>query len=294
METRKRLAVTFAGAGALAILLTSTPVFAAPRPDPQNNRDAYHQGDHRNGSYRENERVQLQGHVRSFTRERDGYRIYVDNDDRSFWVPATRLNRPLSVGLSLNLGGVFRNGLVEVDAVTWPEESGYAGRGPGQVEWRGGDLRHENERVEHQGRVRSFTRDRDGYRVYLDNDDRSFWVPATRLNRPLSVGLSLNLGGVFRGGLVTVDAVTWPVERGYGNPDRGYGNPGPAQIELRGVVDRIDYRSNTLWLQDGRRITRVDMRGRDLRELRRGDRVALGGQWVGGGVFTAYRIDHIR
>jgi hypothetical protein len=266
MEIRNRTTVAFAGVGALAILLAAAPVFAAP--------GAQEDRDHRSEVRRDNERVEHQGHVRSFTRERDGYRIYVDNDERSFWVPADRLNRPLSVGLAINLGGVFRGGLVNVDAVTWPEEHGYGDRGVRN------DIRRENERVTLEGHVRSFTRERDGYRVYVDNDDRSFWVPADRLNHPLRVGLAINLGGIFRGGLVNVDAVTWPEEHGYG--DRGR-----EQIELRGVVDRIDYRSRTLWLRSDGRVTRVDMRDRDLREIRRGDRVSLGGQWIGGGNFTA-------
>lgn len=157
------------------------------------------------------------------------------------------------------------------------------------------EMRHDNERVEHQGHVRSFTRERDGYRIYVDNDERSFWVPADRLNRPLTVGLAINLGGVFRGGLVNVDAVTWPEEHVNGDRDlrREDVRRENERVELRGVVDRIDYRSHTLWLRSEGRRTRVDMRDRDLRDVRRGDRISLGGKWIGGGNFTAYRIDHI-
>jgi hypothetical protein len=270
MDTRNRAAVAFAGAGALAILLTAATVFVAPSAKAQD-RDDYH---HR--EYRDNDRVELRGHVRTFSRERDGYRVFLDNDDRSFWVPAARLDHPLRVGLAINLGGVFRGGLVNVDAVTWPDER----------EFRG-DLRRDDARVNFQGHVRSFVRERDGYRIYVDNDNRSFWVPADRLDRPLRVGLAINLGGVFRGGLVNVDAVSWPAEP-------GYAGGGPEHMELRGVVDRIDYRSRTIWLRHDGRMTRVDMRDRDLRDISRGDRVTLDGRWIGDGNFTAYRLDQIR
>ena len=107
------------------------------------------------------------------------------------------------------------------------------------------------------------------------------------------MGLAINFGGVFRGGLVNVDAVTWPDDRGYG--DRGYGDRGREHFELRGIVDRVDYRSRTLWLRsEGRRMTRVDMGDRDMRDFRRGDSVTLDGRWAGEGNFTAFRIDHNR
>lgn len=139
------------------------------------------------------------------------------------------------------------------------------------------------ERVEYRGRVRSFNRERDGYRVYLEGDNRPYWVPSSRLNRGLSVGLDINLGGIYRGGVVNVDAVTWPDNRGYNN---GYRNGG----ELRGVVERVDYRDHAIWVRSGRQITRVDVSRRDLRSVRRGDRVSLEGRWTRGGDFEAYRI----
>jgi len=157
------------------------------------------------------------------------------------------------------------------------------------------------ERVQMQGRVRSFTRERDGYRVYLDQDQRSFWVPASRLDRELRVGLNIGFGGIFNGGLVTVDAVTWPDAVGYGNNgnvygrgDNGYGRGNRQSVALRGFVERVDYRNGTLWLRDGRQVTRVIVNDRDLRSVHRGDRVALEGRWQRDGDFTAYRINGIR
>jgi hypothetical protein len=147
----------------------------------------------------------------------------------------------------------------------------------------------ENERVEREGRIRTFTRERDGYRVYLENEPGSFWVPAARIGRNLSVGLNVHLGGVYRSGNVFVDAVGWPGGSGVVAP----AGVVPGRMEVRGVVERVSYRSNTMWLRDHNRVIRVDMRDRALRDLRPGDRVALSGRWDGG-QFDAFRIDRIR
>jgi len=156
----------------------------------------------------------------------------------------------------------------------------------------------ENERVTAEGRVQSFSRERDGYRVQLDRGRYSYWVPQSYFrsrNRGLSVGLSLRLGGVFRRGAIYVDAVNWP-------GDRGYGNSGYDARSVTGIVDRVDVRSDTVWLRDDRsgKLIAVEMRGsgrgrgNDLRDLRRGDYVELSGQWLRGGVFEAYRIEDLR
>jgi hypothetical protein len=156
--------------------------------------------------------------------------------------------------------------------------------------WRGGSNRRnesnrsdrDNERVTVEGRISSLARERDGYRVNLDRRGYSYWLPSSRLRgRDLRVGLSIRLGGVFRGGMVYVD------DLGY---DDGY---------VRGVVDRIDYRRGILTLRDeysGRFVTvdmvRADRRSRiGLDDLRRGDYVTLAGDWTRGGIFQAYRVD---
>jgi hypothetical protein len=149
----------------------------------------------------------------------------------------------------------------------------------------------ENQRINETGKVSSFSRERDGYRVQLDRG-QSFWVPQAKFGnraRDLRVGVSITLGGIFRGGSIYADAVSWPDQYGRGNGyDRGY---------VRGVVDRVDYRTGTIWLRDdatGRVIT-ADVDGRSaIRSLRRGEYVELTGQWIRGGVFDVARIDNVR
>jgi hypothetical protein len=149
----------------------------------------------------------------------------------------------------------------------------------------------ENQRVTMSGRVNSFSRERDGYRVQLDRG-QSYWVPRSTFgnrDRDLRAGVSINLGGVFRGGSVSFDAVSYPGAVGgyaYGN---GYVN---------GVIDRIDYRGNTLVVRDqatGRLITaEMTAGGRsNVRNLRPGDYVQMSGQWIGGGVFDVAQINRV-
>jgi hypothetical protein len=179
-----------------------------------------------------------------------------------------------------------------------PRNDGYRGQQQSYEQQQNGDRQNrsgnrqyrENERVNVSGRVSSFNRERDGYRVQLDRGG-SYWIPSSRIRnvRDLRVGINIGLGGIFRGGDVYVDAVSWP---GVAVAQNGL---------LRGSVDRIDYRTGTVWLRDAGngRVVNVDMRGNDrgdrldLRNLRRGDFVTVSGQWVGGGVFDAYRIDNI-
>ena len=148
----------------------------------------------------------------------------------------------------------------------------------------------ENQRINATGKVSSFNRERDGYRVQLDRG-QSFWVPQSKFGnraRDLRVGVSISLGGIFRGGSIYADAVSWPTEYGYGN---GYN-----QGFVRGVVERVDNRTGTVWLRDsasGRLVT-ADVNGRSLRSLRRGEYVELSGQWIRGGVFDVASIGSYR
>jgi hypothetical protein len=167
-----------------------------------------------------------------------------------------------------------------------------------------GQIGHDN-RISEKGRIRSFTHERDGYRVYLDHGSHPYWVPASRLGRrQLRIGLDIRLGGIFNGGYVNVDALGYPGDPYYNDP---YYNDGGGYYGdrydgyLSGRVERIDFRSGTLLLRDDRsgRVVEVDMRrserrrGVDLDDLHRGDRVTLQGSWEGG-YFRAYRIDSVR
>ncbi|HSP33212.1 MAG TPA: hypothetical protein VLU46_02730, partial [Thermoanaerobaculia bacterium] len=148
----------------------------------------------------------------------------------------------------------------------------------------------DNQRVTMSGKITSMQRERDGYRVQLDRGRDSYWIPSSRLGRrtnDLRVGIDISLGGIFRGGMINVDAVNWPGNYGYGSGiDNGY---------LRGVVDRVDYRSGFATIREEGTRRYVDVRLRDdAGQLRRGDLVTLEGRWNRGNVFDAYRIDDVR
>jgi hypothetical protein len=157
----------------------------------------------------------------------------------------------------------------------------------------------DNERVNAEGRITNISRERNGYRVQLDRGGDSYWVPQSHYRnggRDLSVGLSVRLGGIFRGGMINVDVVDYPNGGGYNNG--GYNQDG----YLTGSVDRVDYRSGTLWLRDDRsgNVVSVDTRSLDrrnsrldTRDLRRGDRVSFVGSWLRNGLFAASGIDSI-
>jgi hypothetical protein len=159
----------------------------------------------------------------------------------------------------------------------------------------------ENERITMQGKVTSFARENNGYRLRLDRDNSSFWVPDSYFRNhtsDLRVGVSLSLGGVFRGGSVYVDAVTWP--EGYGTV-RGNNRGSYNDVLVRGVVDRVDARRSVVWLRDdrSRKVIEVDMHGErrgglNIADLRRGDRVEVSGDWTRNGIFDANRIEDIR
>ena len=170
---------------------------------------------------------------------------------------------------------------------TWREQN--RGGNRGGYSDRGGY--RDNDRVTLEGRVSSFERERDGYRVHLDHNNYSFFVPERHIRnrRDFRVGISIRLGGVFRGGSIFVDAVDFPGAYGHVSFVRGY-------------VDRIDFRNDTLVLREevtGRFIT-VDMRAADRRyrsvdldDLRRGDFVSLSGDWLRGGLFGATRVESV-
>ena len=206
----------------------------------------------------------------------------------------------------LNVAGAGALALVMATSAFAAPQRGNQDSNRGRDESRGSqdrgrgndDSYRDNQRVNASGRVTSLSRANGGYRVQLDRGRESYWIPESYMRnrgRDLRVGISIVLGGVFRGGRIDVDAVSWPDERGYRN-DRDY-----REDYVRGVVERVDYRSGVLLLRDEstRRTIEVDMRDTrrssrvDLGDLRRGDFVTLSGQWLRGGRFEADDIESV-
>ena len=159
---------------------------------------------------------------------------------------------------------------------------------------------HDGSRITTDGRVRSIHHERDGYRVELDRGADSFWVPERALrdhSRDLRVGVSIRLGGIFRGGMIVVDVVEWP-------PFAPVPGRRAHDDILRGFVERIDARHVSLVVREERsgRLIRVDVmqsdhdwnRPHDFDDLRRGDFVVLSGEWSRNRDFDAYRIESVR
>src|ERR1051326_1472821 len=100
--TMWKWATKAAGAGAVALLL-ATPAVAQSRGDWNRNDDQRRES--RNDNYRDNQRINATGRVSSFTHERDGYRVRLDNDNRSYWVPESSFRgHQLRSGISISLG----------------------------------------------------------------------------------------------------------------------------------------------------------------------------------------------
>jgi hypothetical protein len=165
---------------------------------------------------------------------------------------------------------------------------------------------HDRRNVSVEGRVTNITREREGYRVTLDHGDHSFWVRDLNAGRygrgSLHVGVNIRIGGVYepRYGYVIADSYDWL--------DQGPVVAPPVYrtaVLLRGKIDRIDRRDETLWLRldDGRMIN-VDMtrndrhwnrnRGIDIGELHRGDRVTLSGSWTRRDLFSVNHVESVR
>lgn len=274
MNARKS-AVKWAGAGALSVLLATTSAFAAPR----HNRD-------QNGT---DDQAQTQPEVQSSQRGSNDNR---GTAQRTYGqqAPAPVVTQPVDSRVIADAAQRQQYGSRTNDQ-SW----GNAGQSRGRVEQSNGyqpnDHRsngyRENQRVNVTGRIQSFSRERNGYRVRIDNG--SYWISEARFGnraRDLRVGLAITLGGIFRGGVIGIDAVSWPVSGGYGY-DQSY---------VRGVIQHVDYRRGTMALREQTtgRLFEVDMRDAGFgRRLRRGDFVTLSGQWLRGSVFAAYRVDSV-
>jgi len=182
------------------------------------------------------------------------------------------------------------------------------GRNP-EGTWRDDQVRGEEARAYHrdddrvtaEGRITRVIRERGGFRIELDRGRDSYWVPEGRLGgRDLSIGLAVRIRGIFRGDIVVVDDLGYP-DGGYAYGDgRDYRDY--RDREVRGIIDRVNYRLGYLILRerDGD-VIKVDMRPvnrarrePDIDDLRRGDAIAISGDWTRDGLFRAERIDRIR
>jgi hypothetical protein len=282
MNTRKS-AVKWAGASALSVLLVSTSAFAAA---PRHNRN-------QNGTDGQAAQTRVQTAQRGTNGGRAGNQQWNGQQQAN---PAPAIVQPANDSQYRNHSGSQTPPVVAQNANaqrqnqygsrTSPAASNQSWGNTNQARGRAdqSNVYRENQRVNVSGRVQSFNRERNGYRVYLDSGN--YWIPEARFGnraRDLRVGISLSFGGIFRGGVFGIDAVSWGASSGY---DQGY---------VRGIVQQVDYRSDTMTLLDAStgRLFEVDMRDLGNASLGRGDSVTLSGQWVQGNVFAAYRIDSV-
>jgi hypothetical protein len=254
-----KAAVKWAGAGVLSVMLAATPAFAAGQW---------------NGQTRDRQRTDNQT---AQTQQQTGQRADRTNYQRRNGQQQVNVT-PVATQPTYtqrNDRNGYRNGYQS-------QNNAYQSRG--RVDQS--NAYRENQRANISGRVQSFNRERNGYRVNLDSG--SYWIPESRFGnraRDLRVGVSLSLGGIYSGGVFGIDAVSWPASSGYGY-DQGY---------VRGVVQQVDYRSGTMTLRDAStgRLFEVDMREAGGTQVSRGEYVTLSGQWIQGNVFAAYRVDSV-
>jgi hypothetical protein len=291
MNATRKAAVRWAGASAVAVLLAATSAFAdAPRHNRDQNGTNGRTTQAQTGRSGVTERQTPDQRISNQRNAGQGNNNQRVIDQRASDQVAAAQRAADSHNIS-NQQRSDRNDS-RTTTVSNNQTRGYGNQSVGSVDQS--SRYRDNQRVAVSGRVTSFNRERDGYRVQLDRNG-SYWIPASRLGnraRDLRVGISLNIGGIFRGGAIGIDAVSWPVNASYGT---GYGNE---QGNVRGVIERVDYRSGILTLRDdatGRLLDVDTARGSrlDVNDVRPGDYVTLSGEWLGNDVFAAYRIDSV-
>lgn len=275
-------AVKWAGAGVLSVMLASTPAFAAGQWQTRDGQNR----DRQNANGR-TAQTQVQADQRQ-TNQRGQNRTNYQRQNGQQQVNVAPVVTQPAYTAQRNDQNRSRNTNQSWSNTNQSRDNAYQSRG--RVDQA--NSYRENQRSNVSGRVQSFNRERDGYRVNLDNG--SYWIPESRFGnraRDLRVGVSLSLGGIFRGGVFGIDAVSWPASSGYGY-DQGYVR---GQGSIRGVVQQVDYQSGMLTLRDAStgRLFEVDMREAGGAQLGRGDYVTLSGQWIQGNVFAAYRVDSV-
>ena len=144
------------------------------------------------------------------------------------------------------------------------------------------------------GHVTRVVPERAGYRVYLDENSYSYFVPSNVIaGRNLRVGDNVRVGGYLNGSYVTVDAYDPYYNNGYNNGIvRSNGVLGATVVGMNRRLGYLDVREDATG-----NIVRIDVRNMNVRrsvdvwDLRRGDHIAVRGAWERDNVFKARRID---
>jgi hypothetical protein len=193
MSKSRKLAVSVASAVAAAMLF-GTSAYAETRHRNETRRDRDRDRGSSSRGYRDNDRVTLEGRIRSIDRHRDAYRVQLDRGAYSFWVPQHALRnraRDFRVGSAIRFGGVFRGGYVHVDVVDWPRGGYY-------------DDRYGSHRSTVRGYVDRVDYRRGTLRLRDDYNGRYVTVDIDRRSRRRSV----DLHDLRRGDYVTISG-TW-------------------------------------------------------------------------------------
>jgi hypothetical protein len=306
MNKTKSLAAQVAGAVAIVALI-GTSAFAETRHRDATERDGGRQSDHRSsrdssrdsgrqsrGEQRDNRGSQGQTWQRGESRstspqtfERRDYRSYSPQqtyrDSRSYGQSYSSRGNTYDRGNTWDRrtqADSFRNNRGSFD-----RSQSFRGNRP-SFDDRG------RRSVTLNGRVNRFEHERGGYRVWIDGGLYPIWIPEARIGLfpHLRVGLSLGFGGYY-------DPAGYL--EAYDYYDGGYAAPYYAGVTtyssglLRGTVESIDYRNDTLVLRDdvtGNFVTTL-IRDRRLESLRPGDYAEISGSWTRGGVFDGLRLE---
>src|SRR3954466_982700 len=95
-----------------------------------------------------------------------------------------------------------------------------------------------------QGRINRYVHERGGYRIWVDGGRYPVWIPEARISLfpHLRVGLSIRIGGYY-------DPLGYLEAYDYYN-DGYYGGGAYSSRLLRGVVETVDYRRDTMVVRD--------------------------------------------
>lgn len=282
------------GAGFILLLATST--FADSRPQKGTTADAW-----RHGKQSRDERRIDRGDRQRGTEVRQSDRARAAEDSRtraSRRSDADRREGRAAIRNDENRGA-RRDDSRSSEA--YRDNRAYRNNGADRGgAYRGAQQYRDRGRVTNHGRITRYSHEHGGYRVWLQGVPYAYWIPEAHWRNNWRIGIGISLGGIFRNGMIYADVYDNPY---YNDPYYGgsYGRYNDDYVS--GYVDSIDYRTGRLWLQDERngRLVTIDTRsidprvsGIDARDLRRGDRVTVVGQWLRGDVFAAGRIDSVR